>query len=101
MWDLPDIFRCLSAFRESGRSFGLLRMLVESCLNETEFLSAFSKKVYQFLTIVGLRKGLTAFPTAYSVRIRKTNKIGNILMCQPSLLPCFSQAEVGDPLFPV
>src|SRR2546421_6028225 len=101
MWDLPDIFRCLSAFREFGRSFRLLRMLVESCLDETEFLRAFSKKACQFLTIVRLRKGLAAFPAAYSVRIRKTNKIGNILMRQPALFPCFSQAEVGDPLFPV
>src|SRR5258706_10451594 len=101
MWDLPDIFRCLSAFRGFGRSFRLLRMLVASCLNEAEFLHAFSKKVGQFLTIVRLRKGLAALPTAYGVRIRKANTIGNILMCQSALFPCFSQAVVGDPLFPV
>src|ERR1700682_4705426 len=101
MWDLPDIFWCSSAFREFGRGFGLLRMLVESFFNETEFLSTFSKKACQFLTIVRLRKGLATFPTAYSVRIRKTNKIGYILMCQPALFPCFSQVEVGNPLFPV
>src|ERR1700730_4130389 len=101
MWDLPYMFRCLSAFRGFWRSFRLLHMLVKSSLNEAEFCRAFSKKACQFLTIVRLRKGIAALPTAHSVRIRKANKIGNILMCQSALFPCFSQAEVRDPLFPV